>query len=83
MYGSEGNNISISEYANGNCLFFFNLCPDKGCCEQYNVIRSGAIQLKLEFSKNVEKKLKLITFLEYDNQINIDKKHEISFDYDL
>ena len=83
MYGSEGNNISITEYPNGNCLFFFNLCPDKGCCEQYNIIRSGVIQLKLEFSKNVEKKLKLITFLEYDNQINIDKKHEISFDYDL
>ena len=63
--------------------FFFNLCPDKGCCEQYNIIKSGVIQLKLEFSKNVEKKLKLIAFMEYDNQINIDKKHEISFDYDL
>ena len=83
MYGSDGNNISLTEYADGNCLFFFNLCPDKGCCEQYNIIKSGVIQLKLEFSKNVEKKLKLIAFMEYDNQINIDKKHEISFDYDL
>ena len=83
MYGLDGNDISLSEFGNGNCLFFFNLCPDKGYGEQYNVIKSGSIQVKLEFSKNLTKKLKLITFMEYDNQIIIDKKHEISFDYDL
>ena len=49
MYGVDGNDISLSEFGNGNCLFFFNLCPDKGYCEQYNVIKSGSIQVKLEF----------------------------------
>ena len=39
--------------------------------------------VKLEFSKEVSEKLRLVAFMEYDNQINIDKKHEISFDYDL
>ena len=83
IYGGEGNDISISDYSKGNCLFFFNLNPDKGYCDQYNVIKSGSIQVKLEFSKEVSEKLRLIAFMEYDNQINIDKKHEISFDYDL
>ena len=83
IYGGEGNDISISDYSKGNCLFFFNLNPDKGYCEQYNVIKSGSIQVKLEFSKEVSEKLRLIAFMEYDNQINIDKKHEILFDYDL
>ena len=32
--------------------------------------------VKLEFSKEVSEKLRLIAFMEYDNQINIDKKHE-------
>ena len=41
IYGGEGNDISISDYSKGNCLFFFNLNPDKGYCEQYNVIKSG------------------------------------------
>ena len=83
IYGGEGNDISISDYSNGNCLFFFNLNPDKGYCEQYNIIKSGSIQVKLEFIKEVTEKLRLVTFMEFDNQINIDKKHEIIFDYDL
>ena len=83
IYGGEGNDISISDYSNGNCLFFFNLNPDKGYCEQYNIIKSGSIQVKLEFIKEVTEKLRLVTFMEFDNQINIDKKHEILFDYDL
>ena len=83
IYGGEGNDISISDYSKGNCLFFFNLNPDKGYCDQYNLIKSGSIQLKLEFSREVSEKLRLIAFMEYDNQINIDKKHEIIFDYDL
>ena len=33
IYGSDGNDISLNEYGNGNCLFFFNLCPDKGYCK--------------------------------------------------
>ena len=47
IYGREGNDISLSDYSKGNCLFFFNLNPDKGYCEQYNVIKSGSIQVKL------------------------------------
>ena len=78
IYGGEGNDISLTNYSNGNSLFFFNLNPDKGYCEQYNIIKSGSMQVKSEFLKEVTEKLS-----EFDNQINIDKKHEILFDYDL
>ena len=57
--------------------------PDKGCNEQYNTIKTGNLQIKLNFKEQVDKKLRLISIMEYDNQININKKMEISFDYDL
>lgn len=72
-----------SDYFRGNCLFCFNLSPDKGCSDQFNTIRTGSIQMKLNFKENVDKKLRLISIMEYDNQININKKMEVNFDYDL
>lgn len=83
LYGGYGNNISIDEYSGGNCLFFFNLTADKSTCEEYNLIKTGSLQITLNFKENVKKKLKLIALLEYDNEINIDKKYDIKFDYDL
>ena len=83
IYGRDGNDISIEEFANGNCLFFFNLLPDKGYCEQYNLIKTGSIILELEFAKPLTNGLKLMAFMEYDNQMNIDKKYDITFDHPL
>ncbi len=82
-YGKESSIMKKSDYFRGNCLFCFNLSPDKGCSDQFNTIRTGSIQMKLNFKENVDKKLRLISIMEYDNQININKKMEVNFDYDL
>ena len=83
IYGDSNSIIKKTEYSKGNSFFCFNLMPDKGCNEQYDTIKMGNLQLKLNFSEAVEKKLRLISIMEYDNQININKKMEVSFDYDL
>ncbi len=67
----------------GNCLFCFNLNPDKGCEEQFNTLKEGSISFVLNFSENVDQKLKFIVLMEHDNQIKINNKHEILFDYNL
>ena len=83
IYGDAHSIIKKTEYSNGICFFCFNLMPNKGCNEQFNSIKTGNIQLKLNFKKNVSYKLRLISIMEFDNQININKKMEINFDYDL
>ena len=83
MYGQSNSVIKKSEYLRGNCFFCFNTSPDKGCNDQFNTIRTGTVQIILNFKENTDKKLRLISFLEFDNQININKKMEINFDYDL
>ena len=83
LYGQMGNGIRKSEYLKGNCLFCFNLNPDKGCEEQYNILKEGSISIILNFSENVDKKLKLIVLMEHDNQLKINNKQEVIFDYNL
>lgn len=82
-YGKASSIMKKSDYFRGNCVFCFNLSPDKGCPDQFNTIRTGSIQMILNFRENITKKLRLITIMEYDNQININKKMEVNFDYDL
>lgn len=83
IYGDSNSIIKKTEYASGNCFFCFNLMPDKGCIEQYNTIKTGNFQIKLNFRESIEKKLRLISIMEFDNQININKRMEVNFDYDL
>ena len=64
-----------------NCLFTFNLSPDKGCEEQFNHIRTGNVVLKFEFAKATEFQLRMVLFMEFDNQINLDNKDNVYWDY--
>ena len=70
VYGDSNSIIKKTEYAKGNCFFCFNLMPDKGCNEQYNTIKTGNFQIKLNFKEQIEKKLRLISIMEYDMNIN-------------
>jgi hypothetical protein len=83
LYGQMGNGIRKEEYLKGNCLFCFNLNPDKGCEEQYNTLKEGSISFKLNFKDKVTDKLKFIVLMEHDNQIKINNKYEVNFDYNL
>lgn len=79
MYGATGNSINIRDYMGGNCLFCFNLDADKGCEEQFNPINEGSIGVTLTFGDNLATNLKMIIFMEFDNQIYINNKYETSF----
>lgn len=83
IYGDSNSIIKKQDYANGNCFFCFNLMPDKGCLDQFNTIKTGNLQIKLNFKQSLNIKLRLISFMEFDNQININKRMEVNFDYDL
>lgn len=79
-YNVGTNSISMEEYVGGNCLYSFNLNPDKGCDEQFNHHKTGKIIINLRFSEAKEN-LRLIVLLEFDNQLNINSSGQSYFDY--
>jgi hypothetical protein len=81
LYNQGSNGLSQKDFLGGNCLFTFNLSPDKGCEEQFNHIRTGNVVLKFEFAKATEFQLRMVLFMEFDNQINLDNKDNVYWDY--
>ncbi len=77
MYRSTGNSINKNDYEAGNCLFCFNLDADKGCEEQFNPLSEGTIGVTLNFKDDLKINLKLVIYMEYDNQLHINNKYKI------
>ena len=46
----NSNAISISEYANGNFIFAFDLTPDLCSSEHYNILKDGNLEIVLRFA---------------------------------
>lgn len=79
-YKDVGNDISREEYANGYCLFGFDLSPDF-CASHRNIQRSGSLGIDLRFSKPLENSVTALVYAEFDNMIEVDKDRNIMMDY--
>ena len=49
----RGNNISRSDFMSGYAIFTFNLVPDSETGEHLNLLKTGTLQLSVQFSKAV------------------------------
>lgn len=83
LYNQGSIDLTQKDFLGGNCLYCFNLNPDKGCSEQFNNIRSGSMVFHLLFDKPLDFKTRMICLLEFDNQLNINHKGEVSYDHVL
>ena len=76
-----GNYISYEEYSKGNALYAFDLTPDLCSAEHFSLLQDGALDCDITFSKQAEKGVTAIFYLEFDNIIEITKARQIIFDY--
>ena len=72
-YMNEGNDINRSDYANGYCLFAFDLTPDLSAhfANHWNLIKHGTIRIEVGFEIDAE----------FDNVIEIDSSRQVIADY--
>ena len=80
---ATGNDISRDEYPNGYSLFAFDLTPDLCSGDQFNLIKTGNLDIALTFSTSLEKSIVVIIYMEYDNLVEINNKYEVSYDYKI
>ena len=74
FYANEGNSISRDEYANGYCLFAFDLTPDLSAqfTGHRNLVKNGTMRIEVQFEKTLTKTINCILYAEFDNVLEID-----------
>ena len=80
--GSD-NNISYVDYAGGHTIYAFDLTPDLCNSGHYNIMKNGSLNLSIKLDKSVDKSITIITYMEFDNILEIDNKRNIFLDYSL
>ena len=80
---ATGNDISREDYPNGYALFAFDLTPDLCSGDQFNLIKTGNLDLGLTFSSSLAESIVVLFYMEYDNLVEINNKYEVSYDYKI
>ncbi len=80
--GSE-NNITYKDFAGGNTIFAFDLTPDLCNSGHYNLMKNGSLNLSIRLEEGASESITIMTYMEFDNIIEIDNKRNIFLDYSL
>ena len=76
-------NISYEDYAKGNTIYAFDLTPDLCNSGHYNVMRNGSLNLSIKLEKAILGSITIMTYMEFDNILEIDNKRNTFLDYSL
>ncbi len=75
--------ITYTDFAGGNTVYAFDLTPDLCNMGHYNVMKNGSLNLSLKVEEALPKSITIMTYMEFDNMIEIDSKRNIFIDYNL
>ena len=79
----EGNCISRNDFENGYALYAFDLSPDLGEDDHFNLTRQGGVRLDLKFADGLPNTVTVIAYAEFENVIEIDRNRNVVFDFGL
>ena len=73
-YLNEGNLISREAYANGYCLFAFDLTPDLLANQDthWNLVTQDSVRIDFRFDDPLSSTVNCIIYAEYENILEID-----------
>lgn len=82
-YMNEGNDISRDEYADGYCLFAFDLTPDLSAhyAGHWNLVKNGSVRIEVRFDKPLTKTINCLLYAEFDNVLEIDSARQVVIDF--
>jgi hypothetical protein len=81
QFQNEGNCINRNDYASGYTLFAFDLTPDLGEEDHFNLIKEGSLRVDLKFANGLPNTINVLAYAEFENVLEIDKARNILFDY--
>lgn len=80
---NEGNDISRNSYANGNCLYAFDLTPDLSAnsMTHWNLVKHGSLRMDVRFEAALTETISCLVYGEFDNVIEVDKDRNVIVDF--
>ena len=79
----EGNCISRTDFENGYALYAFDVSPDLGEDDHFNLTRQGGVRVDLKFTDALPNTVTVIAYAEFENVIEIDRNRNVVFDFGL
>lgn len=80
---NQGNCISRQAFANGYCLFAYDLTPDLSANDNthWNLVRHGSVRLDVRFQEPLTATINCIVYGEYANVLEIDAARQCIVDF--
>ena len=77
----EGLDINRDDYPNGYCLYAFDLTPDLGEEDHFNLSVDGTVRLDITFRTALARTINIIVYAEFENVIEIDRNRNVLQDF--
>jgi len=83
VFKDEGNGISRASFSQGNALYAFDLSPDLGEEDHFNLLKQGSVRLVLKFRQALPENVSVIAYAEFENVIEIDRNRNVIYDFSV
>jgi len=80
VFKDEGNAIDRTTFSKGYALYAFDLTPDQGKVDHFNLTKQGSVRLVLKFREALNENVTAIAYGEFQNVIEIDRNRNVIFD---
>jgi len=77
----EGNDLERKEYEHGYTLYAFDLTPDLGDNEHFNLAKQGSVRLDMKFGAALPNTVTVVAYAEFESVIEIDRSRNVVFDF--
>jgi len=81
QFMDEGNQIARDDYNKGYTLYAYDLTPDLGEDDHFNLIKEGTVRVDMKFGAALPNTINVIVYAEFENIIEIDRSRNVIFDY--
>ena len=73
--------ISREDYANGYKPFGWDLTPDLGEDDHFNLIKRGSLHLSVKFGEALPQAVNAIVYAEFQNALEIDRNKNVFYNF--
>ena len=81
VFKHEGNAIDRTTFSKGYVLYAFDLTPDQGKVDHFNLTKQGSVRLVLKFREALNENVTAIAYAEFQNVIEIDRNRNVIYDF--